>query len=211
MSIAGAGILCAACEAAPAAHMHHRKLRSQGGNDEPENLLPVCVECHTWIHANPGAAYELGLLVHSWDDPADVPPQPRLASAPGASGSATRDVSEPMQTTVEGDEVPHRHVVDEQGVEKVCPKCHGDGKIIVKARETKKSRSDSSPIYNARTPKNESRETLIEDEEHLTDLLVKARVLKGHEGARWWVIHYAYRFALQNARAFVREFQGSGS
>ena len=28
---------------------------------------------HDWIHRNPAKAYEMGWLVHSWDDPADVP------------------------------------------------------------------------------------------------------------------------------------------
>ena len=200
--------VCFACETARAAHKHHRNRNRQDNREE--NLLPICAPCHTWIHENTGEAYELGLLVHSWDDPAEIAPQARSASAPGASRSAAGP-SEPMQTTVEGEEVPHAHVVDESGVEKVCPKCHGDGKIIVKAREQKKSRSDSSPIYNARTPAGQDRETLIEDEQHLTDLLVKAKVLRGHEGARWWVIHYAYRFALQNARVFLQEFTGEGA
>ncbi len=35
-----------------AAHVHHIKLRSQGGGDEPENLLAVCNHCHTMIHNN---------------------------------------------------------------------------------------------------------------------------------------------------------------
>lgn len=44
-------------------HVHHRRLRRQGGTNELTNLLAVCHACHTWIHANTGRSYELGLLV----------------------------------------------------------------------------------------------------------------------------------------------------
>lgn len=50
-------------------HVHHRKLRSQGGDDSEANLVRLCLECHVWVHANPAEAYESGFLVHSWDDP----------------------------------------------------------------------------------------------------------------------------------------------
>ena len=49
------------------AHAHHRKRRSQGGTDEPDNLLAVCASCHDRIHAFPEWAYANGWLVHSWD------------------------------------------------------------------------------------------------------------------------------------------------
>lgn len=62
-----------------AAERHHRKLRSHGGQDAIENLLLLCPHCHkTLIHGNPGRAYRLGFLVHSWEDPATAPV--RLAS-----------------------------------------------------------------------------------------------------------------------------------
>ena len=53
-------------------HEHHRKLRSQGGGDEPCNILKVGDEIHTWIHENPVTALELGWIVPSWEDPANV-------------------------------------------------------------------------------------------------------------------------------------------
>lgn len=56
-----------------AVHAHHRKLRSQGGDNSRENLCGVCMPCHGHIHANPGRSYETGLMVHGWDDPADIP------------------------------------------------------------------------------------------------------------------------------------------
>lgn len=54
-------------------HKHHRKLRSQGGTDDEANIMLVTPEQHAWIHANPEKAYELGWLVKSWQDPAEVP------------------------------------------------------------------------------------------------------------------------------------------
>ena len=54
-------------------HRHHRKLRSQGGTDDAANIMFVTPEQHAWIHANPEKAYELGWLVKSWQEPAEVP------------------------------------------------------------------------------------------------------------------------------------------
>lgn len=49
--------------------VHHRKLRTRGGGDSWANLLAVCLICHRWIHAEPTAATEAGLMLHSWDTP----------------------------------------------------------------------------------------------------------------------------------------------
>lgn len=46
-----------------AVHLHHRRLRSQGGKHGADNLSHVCNACHGWIHMNPADAYALGLLV----------------------------------------------------------------------------------------------------------------------------------------------------
>ena len=55
-----------------AEHVHHRKLRAQGGKDEPENLIVTCDLCHEWIHRNPKESYLEGWLVHSYAEPSDV-------------------------------------------------------------------------------------------------------------------------------------------
>jgi 5-methylcytosine-specific restriction endonuclease McrA len=66
--------VCEACGGPGADHMHHRRLRSQGGRHEPANLLHIHgVPCHLDIHLNPDRSYALGHLVRSWADPADVP------------------------------------------------------------------------------------------------------------------------------------------
>lgn len=57
----------------PAQHIHHRRMRSQGGRHELVNLLDLSLHCHEQAHANPERSYALGLIVRSWCDPADVP------------------------------------------------------------------------------------------------------------------------------------------
>lgn len=52
---------------------HHRRMRSAGGSNHPLNILHACGWHHVQIHANPATSYQLGLLVHSWQDPADIP------------------------------------------------------------------------------------------------------------------------------------------
>ena len=47
------------------AHAHHVRMRSQGGTNEPENLLLVCLFCHSHIHHNPADSYERGFLKRS--------------------------------------------------------------------------------------------------------------------------------------------------
>jgi hypothetical protein len=49
--------------------IHHRRLRKQGGKDTPENLIHICVPCHTWIHHNVALAAEWGLLLRTGDEP----------------------------------------------------------------------------------------------------------------------------------------------
>lgn len=48
-----------------AEHAHHLRMRSQGGDDTPGNLLAVCGACHDHIHRHPEWAYGEGLLYRS--------------------------------------------------------------------------------------------------------------------------------------------------
>lgn len=48
-----------------AVHVHHRKLRSHGGSNDPSNLLDLCTPCHEWIHAHPAVSYERGWMVRA--------------------------------------------------------------------------------------------------------------------------------------------------
>lgn len=56
---------------------HHRKLRSHGRDDSLTNLVALHHSCHNLasdsVHLRPGPAYERGLLVRSWEDPAATP------------------------------------------------------------------------------------------------------------------------------------------
>ena len=53
-------------------HLHHRKLRSRGGNHTVENLIGICHACHGYIHANVAESTDLGLIVSTYADPAVV-------------------------------------------------------------------------------------------------------------------------------------------
>lgn len=57
----------------PEWHCHHRKLRSQGGADDPTNLLALCWRCHRSVHDHPADSYREGWLVRSHRVPAAVP------------------------------------------------------------------------------------------------------------------------------------------
>ena len=46
------GDVCEICHASEATQKHHIQRRSQGGSNEPENLLHLCLWCHHWVHAN---------------------------------------------------------------------------------------------------------------------------------------------------------------
>ena len=48
-----------------AVHMHHRRLRAQGGRHEAANLLHLCGEAHRMVHANPTLSYEQGWMIRS--------------------------------------------------------------------------------------------------------------------------------------------------
>ena len=58
-----------------ATHVHHRKLRAQGGDNGLHNLLACCSSCHSRIHLHPFKSYGAGFLVRSTDDPADIIPR----------------------------------------------------------------------------------------------------------------------------------------
>ena len=69
------GGLCVRC-GSEATDIHHRQLRGLGGSSDPEtnynpaNLVSLCRSCHDYVHQNPDAGYQSGLLVHSWETPA---------------------------------------------------------------------------------------------------------------------------------------------
>ncbi len=53
--------------------LHEPLTRARGGDIlDPKNTISICRTCHEWIHYNPRAATEEGLLIHSWDSNADL-------------------------------------------------------------------------------------------------------------------------------------------
>lgn len=54
-------------------HCHHRKLRSQGGRHEPENLLALHDACHRKVHNRPTWARRCGYIVARNFDPSARP------------------------------------------------------------------------------------------------------------------------------------------
>ena len=57
--------------------LHHRRLKSQGGKDEPCNLIAVHHKCHNLgtdsIHLNPKRSMEMGWIVPSYAKPNEWP------------------------------------------------------------------------------------------------------------------------------------------
>lgn len=56
-----------------AEHLHHRQMRSQGGQHTVQNILSLCHLCHTYVHMHPAISYTEGFLVKSHGNPATAP------------------------------------------------------------------------------------------------------------------------------------------
>lgn len=48
--------------------VHEPLTRARGGSiTDPNNMVPLCRSCHDSVQLGPQWAYDLGLMVHSWD------------------------------------------------------------------------------------------------------------------------------------------------
>ena len=56
-----------------ATDMHHRQMRSQGGQHTVQNIVFLCRPCHHWTHLHPAISYTSGVLVKSTGDPSTTP------------------------------------------------------------------------------------------------------------------------------------------
>lgn len=74
-----AGGYCEVCSrpAQSSMALHHRKLKSRGGQDSVSNLIWIHHSCHNMathsIHANPELSEQKGWMVPSWKEPHDTP------------------------------------------------------------------------------------------------------------------------------------------
>jgi hypothetical protein len=79
MVIERAGGYCELCSrpAQSSMALHHRKLKSRGGQDSVSNLIWIHHSCHNMsersIHSNPRLSEEKGWMVSSWREPHDTP------------------------------------------------------------------------------------------------------------------------------------------
>ena len=57
--------------------LHHRKLRSRGGKDTPDNCVALHHNCHNLasysVHNNPAEAERTGFMVSAWQDSFECP------------------------------------------------------------------------------------------------------------------------------------------
>lgn len=164
-------VRCAVCGVRIAVHKHHRKRRGEG-DDRPINLLDVCFVCHEWIHKHPEEAHEMGLIVWTWEEPEDVP----------VKVSLERLQNESAQLTVDGDEVPHKHVVNADGTEEECPRCHGKGRVLKKTKPLagEETGPKQKTVWGIRVPK-ENRENGAEILDGLVNLAADKLAEGGHE------------------------------
>ena len=56
-----------------AEQVHHRQMRSQGGQHTVENMVHICHLCHGWVHRNPAYSYDQGWLVKGSSNPSIEP------------------------------------------------------------------------------------------------------------------------------------------
>jgi hypothetical protein len=48
--------------------VHEPLTRARGGSiTDPVNMVPLCRACHMQVQLGPAWAYDLGLMLHSWD------------------------------------------------------------------------------------------------------------------------------------------------
>lgn len=86
--------------------IHHRRLRSRGGDNTLANLVTLCGNgtqgCHGWIHANPRMASRLGWIVSTWANPANVPIRYRGLASIGGSRETLYFLGETWELDCEG-------------------------------------------------------------------------------------------------------------
>lgn len=190
---------CARCGEA-AVHTHHRKLRSQGGDDSAANTVRLCLLCHDWVHHNPAEAYEQGWLVKSWDDPETVA---YTTLAEGEQAASAR-IDRGRGSRVVTDDAEDHNLAPSASVVPPGTKCPECGRRV---NHPKKESSPKSEVESLRMPAGD-KETWQETLE----------ATAGHVGVKtdekYWkhkVILLALAYLLQaDAKALKQELAGRG-
>lgn len=127
-------------------HRHHRKRRSQGGTDDPVNIMWVSPDNHRWIHDNPKQSYFYGWLVKSFDDPEKIKVRGFALYEDGWYSAFCEDT-------------------------KQCPKCQGIGRVPNEPKPEKPKEAKPKGVYSFRIPK----DALENGHEVVTSLIDSAR------------------------------------
>lgn len=88
---------------------HHRKLRSQGGDDSWGNQIKLPREIHDLIHAHPEVAYQHGMLVREHEDPAAI--EPDLPGFLQSLGAESEPEQKPKRQRLAGEERRKRKTI----------------------------------------------------------------------------------------------------
>jgi hypothetical protein len=169
-----------------ATQAHHRKMRSQGGNNELTNLMHVCHGCHSKIHQFPERSYGMGFLVRSHEDPATVrrvelrydyvnDPEDRLDNA-------------------------HHHF-DGPGAKATCPTCK---RTLPKPKDEKTEEKRERRTWSITVPMDEREDGA----ETLDTLLEECRRLFGHDESktvRYFTLAQALALVVQHGHRLVQE------
>lgn len=132
----------------------------------------------------------------------DPQPGPRgaLEGAPrSASQDADQGATEPMQTTVTGEEVPHAHVVGSDGVEEPCRPCKGTGRVKKRKRDPDQPQAAArkKTTWSLRVPKDErenGHELLTALMESAVERAVELELVRdANSGANYYVLLAALR------------------
>ena len=110
----------------------------------------------------------------------------------------------PMQLTVDGVEIPHDHVVGQNGQTTKCPRCKGEGTIVKQEKAAKSEQQEARPkvTWAVRVPKDEREdgyEVLDGLMDGCIDLLVDAKMIRDrNKGANYYALVAALAYFQQN-------------
>lgn len=121
-------------------HAHHRLRRSQGGTNDPVNIMLVSPNLHDWIHRNPLQAYKLGWLVHSYEDPEDVGCTYHNLGANGWESEWPPELPPVLSSALGSSSGVHSFPPATEGATELCHRCKGKGTEPPKPEKLEKAK-----------------------------------------------------------------------